>query len=85
MSEYRIELNLYGNLATSALKDRPRCDICQDPAIAEAKTIGPWGYFCEEHWLSLCAGRLGLGKGQILLCGDDLDNHLRIDILRHEI
>ena len=45
----------------------PACDVCGDPAIADAATnIGPWAYVCERHFAELgCA--LGLGRGQRLV------------------
>jgi hypothetical protein len=68
---------LYNGTATDVLTTRPNCDICHSrPAIADAKThSGPWAYLCEDHF-NQRAGGLGVGRGQILLCGDDMDEAL---------
>jgi hypothetical protein len=68
---------LYGGRATDALHERPECNLCSKRAIADAKTTrGPWAYLCPMHYLELANG-LGVGRGQYLLCGDDLDVGLR--------
>lgn len=70
---------LFDGKATEARLSRPVCDhpLCDQPAAVDAATNhGPWGYFCESHHSSLCDKRLGVGAGQVLLCGDDLDSQL---------
>lgn len=74
---------LYENKATDVLDARPTCDVCMSKvdvparrAIADGKTtMGPWAYMCEDHFTALGTG-LGLGVGQIILCGDELDHRL---------
>lgn len=67
----------YNDRATENKKPRPDCDLCQDSpksaAAVDGKTrYGPWGYMCLLHHRIDGLG-LGLGKGQVLLCGDDSD------------
>ena len=71
---------LFSGKATDALDARPSCDICKQaivpqttPAIADGKTTqGPWGYLCARHFDQMGVG-LGEGRGQVLICGDELD------------
>jgi hypothetical protein len=64
---------LYQGKATNSLSQRPDCDFCGLLAAVDGKTVhGPWGYMCYEHHGRWGAG-LGVGKGQVLLCDDDLD------------
>jgi hypothetical protein len=68
---------LYGNRATDVLKARPRCDICgsADAAVDGKTRMGPWGYLCNGCFSTEGVG-LGMGRGQVLLCGDALDSEL---------
>lgn len=68
---------LYQNKATDKLTTRPQCDICASgAAIADGKTtMGPWAYMCAVCFGSYATG-LGMGVGQILLCGDGMDASL---------
>jgi hypothetical protein len=71
---------LFNERATDALSERPKCNVCKpfgaQPAIADGKTnYGPWGYLCAEHFRKYGSG-LGMGRGQILLCGDEHDTEL---------
>lgn len=67
---------LYDGRATDSLTERPECSLCSERAIADAKTIeGPWAYLCPIH-ITHAIG-LGVGRGQYLLCGDDLDAGLK--------
>lgn len=71
---------LYDGRATNVVRERPGCDVmgCKDDAAVDAATTGgSWGYFCTLHHSDLCARRLGMGAGQVLLCGDDYDAELR--------
>jgi hypothetical protein len=69
---------LYNDRATDVLPLRPTCDVCgSGPAAVDGKTAqGAWGYMCEDCHRSFGfdGGRqLGMGVGQVLLCGDALD------------
>lgn len=71
---------LFNQRATEVVRSRPTCDHpnCEELAAVDAATNrGPWGYFCTAHHAALCANRLGLGAGQVLLCGDGLDEELK--------
>lgn len=47
-----------------AVRKIPPCDLCGQPAYADAKVPGgPWGNVCREHFDKLGC-QLGLGKGQ---------------------
>lgn len=66
---------------TTKLPKRPTCDLCkQKPAIADARIPGrgAWAYLCSDHFKSVNA-TLGLGRGQLLLCGDEIDSTLVSD------
>lgn len=61
---------------TANLDQRPSCALCEHPAIADAATVqGPWGYLCQRHFDMYGRG-LGTGVGQVLLCGDEVDDRL---------
>ena len=71
---------LFNCRATDVVRTRPKCDApqCSNEAAVDAATgRGAWGYFCTTHHNSLCGGRLGMGVGQVLLCGDDYDDELK--------
>jgi hypothetical protein len=69
---------LYNGQATNSITPRPRCDMCNmdgksELAIADASTrSGPWAYLCDSCFHRHANG-LGVGVGQILLCGDEKD------------
>jgi len=66
---------LYDGRATDALDRRPSCSMCgaERSAVADAKTMqGPWGYLCMGCFVQNAYG-LGIGRGQFLLCGDEID------------
>lgn len=73
---------LYNGRATDVLSTRPRCDLCRllgthTLAVVDGNTLGgKWGYMCEGHFASNGIG-LGEGVGQVLLCGDDMDDQLK--------
>jgi hypothetical protein len=67
---------LFNNRATDVLRERPRCDICGKEAAVDGRTrMGPWGYLCAGCFAMEGVG-LGMGRGQVLLCGDALDSEL---------
>lgn len=55
------------------VKQYPACDICGEPAHYDAKSKqGPWGYFCQKHFVSHTWGKLGLGLGQKLILSQEV-------------
>jgi len=71
---------LFNDKATDQKKPRPNCDMCNkdtDKAAVDGKTqMGPWAYMCVYHHEDVGLG-LGMGIGQVLLCGDELDELLK--------
>lgn len=73
---------LFDGKATDALSERPNCDICSQqgydvPAAVDAATsMGPWANMCLHHMQQYGYG-LGEGRGQVLLCGDEMDATLK--------
>jgi hypothetical protein len=77
---------LFDGKATDNLTTRPECDICKSqgaivglPAIVDGHVIGvsSWAYMCDTHFCAHGQG-LGLGVGQVLLCGDTQDEQLKV-------
>lgn len=76
---------LYDGKATESLSKRPGCDLCAAQgriraAIVDGVAMGHWGYLCGEHFEKYGVG-LGTGRGQVLLCGDDMDHDLIVQYL----
>ena len=76
---------LYNGRATDNLKVRPPCSFCtanhvtESLAVVDGATYGyGWTYMCEDHFVDVGIG-LGKGVGQVLLCGDYMDNRLRVE------
>lgn len=69
---------LFNNRATDALATRPPCDICTSAnAAVDGKTVhGAWAYMCAGCHDAYGVG-LGMGVGQVLLCGDGRDDQLK--------
>ena len=67
---------LYDGRATDALRKRPTCNFCDKLAVVDAMiNAGLWAYLCPIHYLEHGIG-LGIGRGQVLLCGDSMDADL---------
>lgn len=57
------------------VKERPKCDFCDCPAIYDGKTEeGRWAYMCDKHFAVYGIG-LGDGKGQILMVPKSTRKH----------